>query len=150
MEKSIYEKAVEAVQNGSRFKVDLVNRSLTIDRKYLIKNGEYEGDLVNFDGYSIKTLEYLYAAYKHSRPSERSDSKRRVYFKALRMDELDDDDMLFGIDREEAQLELELYLLCWVISGLFVWDEETMGKWFWQSQRDKDLVILRSWVEKNK
>ena len=26
-------------------------------------------------------------------------------------------------------------------------DPETMGKWFWQSEKDKDLVILRKWVE---
>jgi hypothetical protein len=31
--------------------------------------------------------------------------------------------------------------------GLFKWDEETMGKWFWQSKKDKDLVILRQWIE---
>ena len=29
----------------------------------------------------------------------------------------------------------------------FVWDEEIMGKWFYQRPSDPDLIILRSWVE---
>jgi hypothetical protein len=55
--------------------------------------------------------------------------------------------MLYGVDREVAQFKLETYLLAWILSGLFVWDEESMGKWFWQSQNDKDLVILRNWID---
>ena len=45
-----------------------------------------------------------------------------------------------------AQAELELYVLCQILSGL-KWNPETMGCWFWQSKEDKDLVILRQWVE---
>ena len=59
---------------------------------------------------------------------------------------LNDDDMLFGERRDKAQIELELYILCQVINGL-KWNPETLGRWFWQSKVDKDLVILRSWVE---
>ena len=98
-------------------------------------------------GFSISTFEDLYQVYKHSRPSERSENKQRKYFKALKLNELEEDDMLYGDDRELAQLSLELYLLCWILSGTFVWDEDSMGKWFWQSQNDKDLVILRSWID---
>ena len=36
-----------------------------------------------------------------------------------------------------------------IVNGLFVWDEDEMGKWFWQSDIDPDLVILRSWIENN-
>jgi len=147
MEKTIIGQAVEMIEAGSKFRVDLAGRNLYVGKRKLVDGGKYEGVLTNIESFSISTLEELYQNYKHSRPSERSDSKRRNYFKALRLDELDDDDMLYGTDREIAQFELEAYLLCWILSGLFVWDEESMGKWFWQSQNDKDLVILRSWIE---
>ena len=149
MEQTIYDKAIEAVKAGAKFKIDLVNRSFSIGKKYLIDKGKYEGKLIDNDGFSISTLEALYQVYKHSRPSERSERKQKFYFRALRTDELEEDDMLYGTDREVAQIELELYLLCWILSGLFVWDEETMGRWFWQSDNDKDLVILRSWIDNN-
>ena len=147
MEKSIYDQAVMAVESGEKFKVDLTRRNLTVGKKYLIHDGRYDGKLTEIGCFGIETLESLYDTYKHSRPSERSESKRRRYFKALGEDELDDDDMLYGMDREVAQVMLEAYLLCWILSGTFVWDEESMGKWFWQSSNDKDLVILRSWVD---
>ena len=146
-ERTIFEKAVDAVTNGEKFKVNLEKRNLQIGNKYLIKDGKYDGVLYNGVGFSISTFEDLYQVYKHSRPSERSENKQRKYFKALKLNELEEDDMLYGDDRELAQLSLELYLLCWILSGTFVWDEESMGKWFWQSQNDKDLVILRSWID---
>jgi hypothetical protein len=145
--RTIFEKAVNAVTNGEKFKVNLEKRNLQIGDEYFIKNGKYDGVLYNGVGFSISTFEELYQIYKHSRPSERSENKQRKYFKALKLNELEEDDMLYGDDRELAQLSLELYLLCWILSGTFVWDEESMGKWFWQSQNDKDLVILRSWID---
>lgn len=146
-ERTIFEKAVDAVTNGEKFKVNLEKRNLKIGNEYLINDGKYDGVLYNGVGFSISTFEDLYQVYKHSRPSERSENKQRKYFKALKLNELEEDDMLYGDDRELAQLSLELYLLCWILSGTFVWDEESMGKWFWQSQNDKDLVILRYWID---
>lgn len=147
MEQTIYCKAWKAIENGAKFRVDLVKRSLYVNKKCLIKNGEYEGSLSSITSFSIEKLEELYEIYKHSRPSERSDHKRKLYFKALYANDLSDDDMLYGRDREIAQFNLETYLLFWIMSGLFVWDEEYMGKWFWQSPNDGDLVILREWID---
>ena len=31
--------------------------------------------------------------------------------------------------------------------GKFKWDEKKLGKWFWESKVDSDLVILKNWVE---
>ncbi|MCD0223073.1 MULTISPECIES: hypothetical protein [Bacteroides] len=81
-------------------------------------------------------------------PSERSESKPCRYFKALQEKDLDDGDMLYGERRDKAQAELELYLLCQILGG-FRWNPKTMGHWFWQSRTDRDLVILREWVEPN-
>lgn len=148
---NIYRKSVQAVEVGARFKIDFPARSLKLRGKYIIQNGKYEGalgiSLCSEDEF-LANVEELYHRYKHSVPSERSEGKSRRYFMALPEKDLSDDDMLYGEHRDKAQIELELYILCQIINGL-KWDSEKMGKWFWQSKVDKDLVILRSWVETN-
>lgn len=37
------------------------------------------------------------------------------------------------------------HFLCQIILGIG-WDANKMGKWFWQSNKDRDLVILKNWV----
>ena len=138
-----------AVEQGANFKIDFRSRNLKIDGKPIIRNGVWEGELgVSMCGVEnfLAQVEELYRRYKHSVPSERSESKSRRYFKALPESDLDDAAMLYGERRDNAQVELELYILCQILNGL-TWDSETMGKWFWQSKTDKDLVILRNWVE---
>lgn len=146
---TIYSKSVRSVEEGANFKVDFCSRSLKIDGKTLIEEGRYEGELGIAPDSEEKFfihVEELYRCYKHSVPSERSESRSRRYFKALPERELSDEDMLYGQRRDRAQIELELYVLCQILSGL-KWNPETMGRWFWQSKEDKDLVILRQWVE---
>lgn len=146
---NIYQESVQAVKDGAKFRVDLERRNLTIDGKKIITNGEYEGELgmslATLDDF-LYTVERLYTFYKHSVPSERSESKSRQYFRALPERELSDEDMLYGKHRDPAQIELELYILCQVLLGM-EWNEERMGKWFWQSKEDKDLVILKQWIQ---
>ncbi|WP_297861477.1 hypothetical protein [uncultured Alistipes sp.] len=148
---NIYRGTVRAVENGSRFKVDFQTRSLKVDGKYVIRDGLYEGILgvphCSEEEFFLK-VEELYHRYKHSIPSERSESTSRRYFIALPERELCDDDMLYGERRDKAQIELELFILCQLLCG-FKWNPEKFGRWFWQSQEDKDLVILRQWVEPN-
>lgn len=148
---NIYRKSVQAVKGGARFKIDFPARSLKLRGKYIIQNGKYDGELgisLCSEDEFLANVEELYHRYKHSVPSERSESKSRRYFMALPEKDLSDDDMLYGEHRDKAQIELELYILCQIINGL-KWDSEKMGKWFYQSKTDKDLVILRIWVETN-
>lgn len=146
----IYQKAIQAVEGGTSFKIDFRSRSLKLNGKPIIQDGKYEGELgvpcCNEDEF-LANVEELYRIYKHSVPSERSESKSRRYFMALPEKSLNDDAMLFGERRDKAQVELELYVLCQILGGI-KWNPETMGKWFWQSSKDKDLVILRNWIEK--
>lgn len=146
---NIYQNAIQAVESGSTFKVDFQSRSLKIDGKYVIENGKYEGELgvpsCSEDEF-LATIEELYHSYKHSIPSERSEGKSHRYFAALQERSLSDEAMLYGERRDKAQIELELYILCQIANGL-QWNPEKMGKWFYQSKNDKDLVILREWVE---
>lgn len=150
--KNIYQESILAVSQGAKFKVDLQQRSLKIGKKFIINEGKYDGELgiqiaENVEEFIAK-IEELYDAYKHSIPSERSENQRRKYFMALSEKDLDDDDMLYGVSRDFAQISLELYILCQILLG-FQWDEDMMGKWFWQSKKDKDLVILKQWINNN-
>lgn len=148
---NIYQEAIRAVEDGAKFKVDFGEQSLKIGGRYIIRHGEYEGDL-GVAAYSreqfLEKVEELYRYYKYSVPSERSESKTRLYFKALPEKELTDEDMLYGRRRDAAQLELELFVLCQIILG-FEWDTERMGRWFWQSKEDKDLIMLKQWFIPN-
>lgn len=146
---SIYQQAVQAVEDGATFKIDFRSRSLKLDGKLIVQDGKYEGELgvpsCNEDEF-FTNVEDQYFRYKHSIPSARSESKVQRYFMALPEKSLNDETMLYGERRDKAQIELELYILCQILNGL-KWTPETRGKWFWQSKIDKDLVILRSWVE---
>lgn len=150
MEESIYKTVLDSITNGVRFRIDFKSRTLVVNRKRIINKGVYGGNLgieKAADIQSFQTeVERLYALYKHSVPSERSAGKQHLYFKALPESELSDEDMLYGQGREISQFKLEMYILCQLIYG-FVWNESTMGRWFWQSKQDKDLIILRDWLE---
>lgn len=150
---TIYEELVQRVSDGETFHIDFEKRIIKIGKQKIINNGEYDvaKKLIVSNAYDLdvvlKMIELLYHDYKHSLPSERSDSKRKCYFKALSVDQLTDAEMATGERREVARARLEGFILCMVLEGQFVWNEEILGKWFWQSKNDSDLVILRSWIE---
>ena len=143
---TIYEELIERVSDGETFHIDFEKRTMKVGKDFLIK------DVQPKEPYSMKFvlqfIEHLYRIYKYSLPSERSDSKRRMYFKALPMEEIPDEELFRAERREIAKAKLEGYILCMILDGRFVWDEEKMGKWFWQSGTDTDLVILRKWIER--
>ena len=154
---SIYWELLERVESGETFNIDFEKRNMKVGKNYLIKNGEYDNEMSLFgelyqEPYSLHVVLHmireLYKNYKYSMPSERSDSKRKNYFKALSVEELTDEQLVHGKKRETAQAALEGFVLCSIIAGHLVWDEDVMcGKWFWQSRSDSDLIVLRSWIE---
>ena len=149
---TIYEELIQRVFEGETFYIDFTERTMKIGKQKIINQGEYDNNRVLIDwdfanGDNIlNTIERLYEQYKYSLPSERSESKRTKYFKALSMDELEDEYIFATKRREIAQCELEGFILCMILNGSFVWDEEKIGKWFWQSKNDPDLVILKNWI----
>lgn len=151
MPKTIYEELIEAVKDGKRFYVDFQARDLCIGRKKVVKNGEWGEDksLHPFDELDTDTIlliaEAMYEDYRYSVPSERSERKRRTYFKALPLDDLTDEQIVFGERRETAQARLEGFLFCMILSGWLMWNEDSMGKWFY---KENDFVLLRNWIEK--
>lgn len=152
---TIYEELIKRVSEGESFYINFKNRALKIGKKFVIADGVYDNsrELIACPYQDPKSLldviDNLYCNYKYSLPSERSDSKRRQYFKALSVDELTDMQMATGERREVARARLEGFILCMILNGKFIWDENKLGKWFYQSKIDPDLIILRDWVENN-
>lgn len=150
---NIWNEAQEKVHNGSTFRINLEKRNLLIDGKYIIKEGEYEGNLGQDTSIPtidiLTTIEGYYWQYLHSVLSARSEAKRKRYFRALPEHELSENDMLYGESRELSQLRLELYLLIAILNKNLDWDDFAKGKWFWQSQKHPSLIILKQWIEIN-
>ena len=150
---SIYLELLERVSEGEAFHINFEKRNMKVGNDYLIKEYEFDESKELISGtYDIRnilnTIEELYKQYKYSLPSERSDNKRRKYFQALPMEEITDEQLMVAERREISRAALEGFVLCMIVSGQLVWDEEIMnGKWFYQSKTDPDLVLLRSWVE---
>ena len=148
---SIYLELLERVAEGEKFHIDFKKRDMKLGKTYLIKDGEYnaERELIHFDGDLLSEIRELYEDYKISTPSERSEGKRRKYFKALSVEELTDEQLVNGTPRELAQAALEGFILCKILDGSFKWDENILGKWFYQDKENPDLIILKEWVERN-
>ena len=109
----IYRETVTAIENGANFRIDFQSRSLKVNGRHMIRNGRYDGApwLPEYGcGDFFTDVEELYRRYKHSIPSERSQSKSRRYFMALPESDLEDGDMLYGQHRDTAQFELEFYI----------------------------------------
>ena len=159
---SIYKELINAVTEGMKFKINLVNKSLQIGKQKIIENGKvinkkYENvelilpsDLEPYFSMQFGTLnmsftiiERLYEDYKHSVPSKNySDTS---YFKALSVDGLTDGDLYSGEDRNLSQAKLEGYILLASLAGWFIWPNE--NHWFWKGIDDS--VVLKSWIQTN-
>lgn len=139
---------VQAIEErGAKFTINFQKRTLKVNDKYVIcKKKTIELPPVLETEEFLKRLDSIYHDYKYSLPSERSESRSKNYFKALPEEELTDQQMWCGMNREMARFIIEILCLAQILSG-WQWDEEKMGKWFYQSKKDKDLVILRQWFD---
>ena len=134
--------------NGAKFLVDFKKRNLKLNGEYLVKGGEVlmeRGMPLYVPENFLFHIRDFYMAYRHSVPSERSESRSRNYFKALPEHELSDEDMLYGRHREFCRAQLEVYIFCCMIEGA-KWDE-SWGKWFWHDTEEPNLILLRTWFE---
>ena len=157
---SIYQDLLNAVDKGKRFKVDLMEKSLWINKRQIIKKGEIvneqdkskelikvhdlalEYGCLPLDTNPWEIIEVLYHDFKKSVPSEHCN--RKSYFKALSVDELTDADLAYGYDRDYAQSKIEGYVLLASLVGWLKWEHGE--HWFWQGS-EKELIVLRNWIE---
>lgn len=150
---TIYEELLSRVEQGEKFQINFEKRNMKVGKDWLVKNGECEAGRIIYGKNPIvikEEIELLYKDFKYSCPSERSDSKRKGYFKALSVDELTDEQMIYGENRELMQARLEGFILCAILMNHLRWEDLTEEKWFYQSPNDKDLIILRQWIEGRK
>lgn len=140
---SLYSELIQKVAKGSKFNINLVQKTLSIDRSNVVLEGNLidENDVGNGNPWEI--LETLYLYYKRSVPSEHHNGNRS-YFKADSAEELSDDELAFNEPRNLAQFKLECYVLFASVSGKLKMENDK--HWFWQSDIDKSLVVLREWV----
>lgn len=150
---TIYEELIQRVSDGETFHIDFEKQTMKIGKQKIIDCGEYDENRILCTNTLLEMsdvlswLETLYERYRYSLPSERSENKRKKYFKALPIEKIPDELLMTAERREIAQARIEGFVLCMVLEGQFIWDEEELGKWFYQSVNNPDLVILRSWVE---
>lgn len=134
-----YNSFISMIENGYKFKIDLVNK-----KSFLKSRGKKSkwieikvNDLVNPTSWEV--VEELYSIYKRSVPTREKLNGNNPYFKAIDIEDLNEVDIINGEQRNVAQAMLELYILK---SSLNIDDD----KWFWQSKKDKDLIVLKKWL----
>ena len=83
----LYDEIINSVSSGSVFNVDLKKKVLQLDKN----NVPLDNISVNISSSEdmLSTIHKLFERYKYSVPSERSEGKRRRYFKALKLSEID-------------------------------------------------------------
>ena len=154
---NLYHHCLAAISDGNCFSINFKKRSLSISGRQLIKDGAIvDNSFADFgipvpDGIheAIDRIQDLYAIYRHSCPSARSESRRRLYFLALPLDELSEDDIRWSVSRESARFDLEYHFLVYVCLGIIRWQSplSDKGSWFWQPCPNHPLVIQRDWIE---
>lgn len=147
-----YEMLIKLAQNDySKIYIDLKNKNLKVGKQLLIENGNIIQSkvIVGDDVYECSVLmsecldiDKLYEQYKFSLPSERDGGNH--YFKALAPSLLTDEQLIYGMPRLEARVRLEAYVMLGSLAGLIKWEND--NHWFWQSDKDKDFIILKSWM----
>lgn len=80
------------VRDGAKFTINFQKRTCRVNGK--VVNIEVRSNPKVTTEDVLETIEFLYEYYKRSVPSERSESHRRYYFKALPEKDLTDEDMM--------------------------------------------------------
>lgn len=147
----LYDLLIELTRNQyDKIHIDLKEKTIKVGKQTIIKCGNIEqykikvGEQVyEFDELIKEKLDIdgLYKQYKYSVPSERDCGK--TYFKALSANELTDAQLVLGMQRLEARVRLEAYLLLAVLTGIEKWENDS--HWYWQG-KDKDFIILKQYM----
>lgn len=139
---SLYSQLIEKVTRGSKYNINLQQKTLSIDRSVIALEGNLidDNDVSNSDPW--ETLETLYSSYKRSVPSAHHNGNKS-YFKSDDAEDLTDNEIAFNENRSIAQFKLELFILLASLNGMLVWKNDK--HWFWQG-KDKELVVLREWI----
>ena len=148
---NIYKYTMDAAEEGRKVRIEIIGRTLTVDNNVIIDKGIYRGELglpvVGTKG-AWEMIEDAYIKYKSSMPNEETNiTCRSSLFKALPSQKLSDEDLISSEYRSIARIRLELTVLIMILNKSIDWDSEQLaGKWFWQSSKEKNLVLLKEWI----
>lgn len=158
--KRLYNYLQDCVYSGHAVVFDFKTLNIKVDKELVVENGhivkaeeyyfpdtteymckDHDAGLIDAWGTYRRELNYLYRLYKHSIPS--ANEPARPYFKALKYDELSEDDKTHGSTRDRARFELEYMVYLLAAGGRM---PELIGNgYFWRSIQDPDFVIMKSW-----
>lgn len=79
-----YDEIINAVENGAKFTINFQKRTCRMNGKIVMSEEDKPKDTPYLThAVVLFAIEQRYMAYKHSVPSERSESHRRYYFSRL-------------------------------------------------------------------
>lgn len=145
-----YDEIINAVENGAKFTINFQKRTCRMNGKIVMSEEDKPKDTPYLTHAVV--LFAIEQRLWHTNILCRLSVLNPIAattFKALPEKELSDEDMMYGERREVARCKLELYILIQLLRGNLAW-ENRWGRWFWKSENDRDLIILRDWVEPNK
>lgn len=142
---------MDAAEEERKVRIEIIGRTLTVDNNVIIDKGIYRGELglpVVATKVALEMIEDAYIKYKSSMPNEETNiTCRSSLFKALPSQKLSDEDLISSEYRSIARIRLELTVLIMILNKSIDWDSEQLaGKWFWQSSKEKNLVLLKEWI----
>lgn len=150
---NIYRYTIKAAEKERKVRIDIIGRTLIVDGKVIIDKGNYSGELglpVVETNVALEMIEDAYIKYKSSMPDEENNANvacRSSLFKALPSQNLSDKDLMSSEYRSIARTRLELTVLIMILNKSIDWNSEQLaGKWFWQSSKEKELVLLKKWI----
>lgn len=150
---NIYLYTLEAAEEERKVRIDLLERTLIVDGNVIIDKGNYSGELglsVVETNVALQMIEDAYIKYVSSMPEEGTNANiacRSCLFKALPSNKLSDDNLIYSEYRSIARARLELTVLIMILNRSIDWNSEQLaGKWFWQSSKDRNLVLLKKWI----
>ncbi len=148
---NIYKYTMDAAEEERKVRIEIIGRTLTVDNNVIIDKGIYRGELglpVVATKVALEMIEDAYIKYKSSMPNEETNiTCRSSLFKALPSQKLSDEDLISSEYRSIARIRLELTVLIMILNKSIDWDSEQLaGKWFWQSSKEKNLVLLKEWI----
>lgn len=146
---TLYDALVSLAQQDYRkINIDLCGKTIKVGKSTILENGILKTNTIKIGDLEYAfdalidcqlNLDDLYMDFKYSLPSA---NDRASYFHALNADELSDGDMVLGMERLEARVRLEAYILLASLCGILTW--QSGNKWYIKGT-DPDFVLLKKY-----
>lgn len=153
MNYNIYKETLTRIESfGHQFKINLEERTLTVNKKDIIKNGSFSDDhklgidIPDNVSEMLEEMSRRFLMFQYSKIGAKTSRKMYKYFQPLSADKLSEEDVLFAEDRTIAQFKLEYYVLAAIITGKLTPESLNMGdKFFWKDWRTA-MRIKKDWI----